>query len=501
MPAPTEPRATWFRAVERTFARVGAWLRDAAAPGVMAAAIASGGGSGSSASSGPGAMSFLEPSTRSYMEWSPALLRAAEISADGGQLQLAADLCDAMIADDRIKAVLDSRTDALLGRSITFDEGIGRKRKAALKAIQAEEDWYASFPETELKLLHAWGVMLGVGLAEIVWTEDPAHGGRVLPKLSVKNPRWLRYDYDARAWKLTVADEGGGTREITITPGDGKWILYTPYGAGRPWVYGAYRALSRWTLLKRYAIQDWGFYSERHGLGMLVAIGAEGTREQRQEIAADLRALGRNIGIALPKGFDLKLVEASANTWQTYKAQIDTADNGAAVTILGQNLTTQVNDGSKAATTEHGKVALGRTKADGETLSTTLHFQALQHWALFNFGDARLAPWPAWDTTPTEDLKDRAAMLQMLSQSVASLRQSGAPIDVRALLEEFAVPLLEGPPDKRGQIFAYHMAAGVVTINEVRESLGLPAIEGGDKLITPANTNGTPDKTDAAQAA
>lgn len=444
-------------------------------------------------------IAYLEPSTRAYRDWTPALLRAAEISADSGSLSLAADLVDSMFADDRIKAVLDSRTDALLARELTFAEGAGRRKRAAKRALEADEDWWAAFPETDLKLLHGWGIMLGVAIAEIRWER---RGGRRVPRIEVKNPRYLRWDWDARAWKLRIAkaaNDNGSTEEVTITPGDGKWIVYTPYGSHRPWTFGAYRALSRWCLLKRYAIQDWGFYSERRGQGTWVASGAKGSKEQRAELTDVLRSLARNAAIVLPDGVKLELVESTASNWETFKAQIDTADNGTAVTVLGQNLTTQNDGGSRAATTEHGKVALGRTKADAETLSTTLREQALTWWADFNFGERALAPWPVWDTTPTEDRKDRAAMLQMLAQSIGSLRTAGAPIDVRGVLEQFGLPMLpEGTVDKRGQIFAWHATVGAVSKNEIREGVGLEPREGGDDLIVPQTTTGTAPPAQAA---
>lgn len=440
-------------------------------------------------------LEFLEPSVRAYQEWSPALLRAAEISADSGFLLFAADLCDAMIADDRIKAVLDSRTDSLLGRSLSFDEGLGRRRRAAVNALDAEEDWWSAFRESDVKLLHAWGLMLGVGLAEIRWEEAPG-SGRLIPRLDVKNPRFLRWDWQTRRWLLTVAEsnEDGtsyGQTEIEITPGDGKWVLYTPYGSVRPWVFGAYRALSRWTLLKRYAVQDWGFYSERQGMGMLAISGDGGTKEQRQEMAADVKRVGRNLGFLLPKGFTAQMIESTARSWDTFKAQIDAADNGAAVTLLGQNLSTQISagDGSKAAASEHGKVALGRTKADAETLSTTFHDQVLTWWALFNFGDARLAPWPVWDCTPIEDLKDRAAALQMLGQFIASASAASVPIDFGALCEEFRIPVYPVAEDRpKSQIYQYDLQFGIVTKNERRSAIGLPPTADGNVPPQPLNS-------------
>lgn len=384
---------------------------------------------------------YAEPQVRAYREWTPGLLRSAEVQADGGTLGLASDLCESLFSDDRVKAVLDTRTDALLSLPLSFEAGLGRRKRAAVRALDLEEDWWSGpGVETELKLLQAWGLALGVGLAENVWVE---HGSRVVPRLVVKHPRHLRYDHAARTWMLTVDNP---RREIPIVPGDGKWVLYTPYGSMRPWSHGAYRALSRWALLKYLAISDWGFYSERHGNGTLVVTGANGTAEQRREIAADLQNLGRNSSLALPEGFKLELLEATAKTYETFVSQINAADNGFAVSLLGQNLTTQVTAGSHAAATVHGRVALGRTRSDAETLATCLHWQVLRPWAEYNFGDVNLAPWPKWDAEPTQDVKERAAVLQMVAQAISTMTTAGAPIDVRALLEDFGVPMLATDP-------------------------------------------------------
>lgn len=393
----------------------------------------------------PVVVALSEPLIRSFQTWSPALIKAAEMMADGGNLRLAADLCEWLFSDDRVKAVLDSRTDSLLGLDLSFEMGLGRKKGQAVRALEAGEDWWAAYPETELKLLQAWGLILGVGLGRHAWEMK---GDRLIPKLVVINPRHLRFDWSTRKWMLTVLDgEGPDAKqsEVEVTPGDGTWVMYTPYGSVRPWVYGAYRALGRWVLLKQLAIGDWAFFSERQGMGTWAALGADGDHDTRKEIAEDISSLGRNAVIALPAGFDLKLIESTARNWETFSKQIETSDNGVAVTLLGQNLTTQNDGGSNAATTQHGKTALGRTKSDVETLSTTLHDQSLTWWALFNFGDAALAPWPVWNTTPEKDLKERAATVQMVSQAVSAFYTARAPVDVAALLAEFLIPLLPAP--------------------------------------------------------
>lgn len=437
-------------------------------------------------------LDYYEPATRAYNDWTPALLKQSELTADSGYLALAAELCETLMADDRVKAVLDTRTDALLGLPLSFEAALdGRKGKKPVTALEAGEDWWAAFPETSVKQLHAWGIVLGIGLARLVWRE---HDGRAVPTLSVKNPRHLRWDWKTRQWLLTVAKADGiGTEEIVVNPGDGTWLLYTPYGTNRPWSQGAWRALSRWCLLKRYAVQDWGFYSDRHGNGMLVVSGASENHEARKQLASDLRKIGRNAVIPLPKNLDMKLVEATAKTYETFVAQIETADNGAAVTLLGQNLTTQAGNASGTSATVHGRVALGRTKADAETLATCIHDQALTYWAAFNFGDSRAAPWPWWDTTPTADQKERASVVQMVAQGLGTLLANGVlrVADARRMLAEFGVYAEEVAEQltSKAPIFAYHIQAGVVTLNEVRASLGLPPLPDGDRLtgqVSPA---------------
>lgn len=401
-----------------------------------------------------------EPSARGSVSWTPALIRSAELSADAGNFRLSAELWETMLgADDRIRAVVDTRTDTLLGLPLCFEQsGDGRKSGVVVNSLEgARGDWWFAFPTSEQKLIHSWVVGLNIGLGQIVWHK---RNGRDVPRLHAKSPRHLRWDWPTRKWMLTVAD-GVGTKEIEIVPGNGEWVLFTPSGESRPWIHGAYRALSRWTLLKQYGLQDLGYYSERHGQGILVAeaeamagqqtvaTGAASKKGVREAIAADLQQLGANSALALPPGYKLRLVEAQARTWEAFVAQIKLADNGAAVTVLGQNLTTEVSSGTNAATSEHGKVALGRVKFDNEWQSTGYRTQVLEFYSEFNWGDPELAPWPMRDTCLPEDEKAKATVRQLDAQADATL-----------------------------------VGSGIETPNEARARRGLPPKDGGDELRT-----------------
>lgn len=420
-----------------------------------------------------------EPSSRSSVSWTPALIRSAELSADAGNFRLAAELWETMLgADDRIRAVVDTRTDTLLGLPLAFEaSGDGRKSGRVVSDLEGPRgDWWFSFPTSEQKLVHSWVLGLNIGLGQIVWHK---RNGRDVPRLHAKSPRHLRWDWSTRKWMLTVAD-GATTKEIVITPGDGQWVLFTPSGESRPWIHGAYRALSRWTLLKQYGLQDLGYYSERHGQGILVAEAEQMTGQQsavtvaggsasnknvRAEIAADLQQLGANSALALPPGFRLRLIEAQARTWEAFVQQIKLADNGAAVTILGQNLTTQAGDtGAQGAADAQSKVAHGRVKFDNEWQSTGYRTQVLEFYAEFNHGDRELAPWPVRDVRLPEDEKAKATARQLNAQADATL-----------------------------------VGGGIATPNEMRARNGLPPIEGGDELKkepAPASTPPQPADED-----
>jgi hypothetical protein len=388
-----------------------------------------------------------EPPVRTFVEWTPSLVRSAEVLADGGNLRMAADLCEALLTDDRVQGVLGARVRGLLGLDLSFEaSGDRRRSKRAVKALDLEEDWWASFPEAELARLLSWGILLGVGLGALRWTPRD-DGTRVLPVLEGRHARYLSYDWTDRGWRLLV--ESGG--EIPLQPGDGTWVLHAPYGAQRPWAHGAWRALARWWLLKTYARQDWARHSEVHGTPIRAGVAPVGShKNDREELAADLAGLGHDTGLCLPPGYDLKLVEATARTWEMFREQIRMADAGTAIMLAGQNLTTEVSGGSLAAAQVHQAIRADLIRADGESTATDLHHQALRPWATLNFGDADLAPWPAWATDPPADLVALGAGYTALGEGItamnAALAGTGQHVDAVALLTARGIPLRVGDP-------------------------------------------------------
>lgn len=374
-----------------------------------------------------------EPSAWGRTEWSPADLGTAWRLAQAGNLTLAAELAEAALADDRVQAVLGTRVRGLLGLPLTFEPPNNREGKTIIRALEA--DFWSFAPEESLYQLISWGLLLGVGLARLDWQEGES--GRLLPVLEVWHPRNLGYDPQRGAWYVQTRE---GSR---VEPRPGAWWLYTPYGSRRPWASGLWRALAVPWLVKQDAVRYWARDNEVGAIRVGSASGPT-TAEAREQLARDLADLGSSTGIALPEGYQLQILAPSGEVWRSKEAAIGWANTALATAILGQNLTTEVQRGSFAAARVHDAVRRDLLEADAEGLATSLREHALSYWAEFNYGDARLAPWPRWDTELPEDTAQTAETLSKLAQAVATLTQAGAPVDVPALLETYGVPLVQG---------------------------------------------------------
>jgi phage gp29-like protein len=232
-----------------------------------------------------------------------------------------------------------------------------------------------------------------------------------------------------------------------VIPGEGKWVLFTPYGKKRPWSFGAWRPISRWWLMKSYAMEDAARHSELHGQGLLIGTVAKGTKEpERKKMSRQLNQRGREASMVVEEGNSVALIEASANTWEMFQGIWDSANKAISVIFLGQNLSTDVSGGSLAATDTHEGIELRVLRGYGLAIAECLHFCAIRPWARVNHGSEAAAPLPCWDPSPPEDVKLKADTLLAQAQAIATCATLPPEVDRRALLERGGIPLLD--PDK-----------------------------------------------------
>lgn len=295
----------------------------------------------------------------SFSDWDNlAKVKVALSALEGGDFGQAADLVDAMMRDDRISGVMDARLDALQSLELDFEPPAGEEEndRAGELAEQVERNWTRMFPESAVRDLRFWGLWLGCGFAQTPWEL----GERWTPKLEVWHPRNLRWDELNGA--LTVTARQG---QVQVVGGDGRWVVYTPFGARRGWMRGLVRSLAVPWLIRQWALRDWSGHSEAHGSPAKKAKVPPGAdQETKKKFLREVAGLAKRTAVLLEQGskvqgaeipgYDVELLEATADGHLVFKELLDAMNASIAVRVKGSNLTSEVKGGSFAATAVHG---------------------------------------------------------------------------------------------------------------------------------------------------
>ena len=388
------------------------------------------------------------PVGRVFTRWTTDDLEVAEALTNGGSLQRAADLCWALLGDGRVRGALETRVKGLLRLPLAWDErGDGRSAGRVVRALEGG-DWYDAHSEAALASLAAWGILLGVGIAQRVWT---LRDGRWLGVLKPYDARHLRWDAQRRRWRVRTA-----AGEVDIVPGDRRWVLYapscsgTPDGDERPWMYGAWRGCARPWLGKYFAWGDWMHHSEVHGSPIRTwengtDAASTPSKAVRDGLTNALADIAGNTAIGPPPGIPrLALLEAVGKTWEQFPAAISAASIEVAIAITGQSSSTEIVAGQDTGATLHGRVRQDLIEGDAQTLSTCLHDQALTDYAEINYGARELAPWPRWKTDPPANAKARGDAMSALGagiQAADAAAPEGMRVDRKAVFEQAGIPL------------------------------------------------------------
>ncbi len=355
------------------------------------------------------------------------------------------DFVETMMRDDRIMGVLSTRTHGLLGLPLSFK---GRNA-AAIETLTGVEDeggeWESMHDESELAKLLGWGLTLGVGLAQRI-PLPRVIGQPHRYKIQTWSPRWLVYYYtpvNGAHWNL-ITENG----MIPIVPGDGEWILFTPYGQRRPWAEGAWKALELPWLLKHFSLEDRANFSEVLGSPLWLGTTTSGaTEKQRARYLSQLRGLGKNGKMVLPQGWDMKLIEAggSGKSGDVFSQQIHDANEGITIALAGQVVTTEGTAGFSDGNV-HDVIKQDLIRFDGKRLSSCLYEQSLKPWARLNYGSATDAPRPKWQTKKPADASEKADGLGKLGDAItkldAALAAHGMKCDVKKIVAEMDLPVL-----------------------------------------------------------
>jgi phage gp29-like protein len=400
-----------------------------------------------------------EPQAGLVSRWTIGKVERALDRLEQGEFLDAALLAEAMGRDDRITSCWTTLYQTVLGLPFEMQpsaDGDQRKAKAVAKDFGGK--WFDCFPEDVETEVLFWRVFLGFCVCQVVvdTKADWRH------RLEVWNPQYLSYDSTTRQLVANTT-----TGQVPVVHGDGQWVVFGGR-ARRPWRQGAIRSLAVPWLVRQFAWRDWARYSERHGSpilkimfpassgGQAVGGGVSGSNEN--EWYARVQSLGRNAFAYLPQGvgaegenFDLQLLESKANTHEGFEKLIVRADTSIAVRLLGQNLTTEVQGGSYAAATAHGRVFQGYLAGIVEGEATDARSGVCQPWAQRVYGSVDLGPWPRRCADPPEDKAARAKAGEALGKALSSFDTAGFEVEnAEELAEQYGFELKKREPSELG---------------------------------------------------
>lgn len=377
-----------------------------------------------------------------------AAVKSALYSMSAGHFEPAARLCDEFRGDDRIGALLETRIEALasLPVEVTASKRTGKKKKAQKVAEEVEGAWSTWFPAAEAKKLHEWGLNLGFGISELIWDTSE---GQWAPSLKTWDLRYCYWRWDTRSFWLITMDGN-----VEVHPGDGHWVVYAPHGYARSWMFGLARPFALQYLTRRWTARDWARWCEIHGMPIRLGIvPAEGVEDPvKRSFINDLLFLGGEAVVRAEQdqtghGFDVRLIEAASQSWQGFQKFLEKVDENLAVRVLGQNLTTSAKAGGSYALGDvHDRIRSERTEGDATSIGACFTEQVVKPWAVYNYGDALLAPSATWSTRPPEDRAATAKTFLDAGNALKTLRSGGLNVDREQFAKAFRIPLVDGDP-------------------------------------------------------
>lgn len=425
--------------------------------------------------------------------WTPALLETAQKNASNGNYTELGGIVEWIRADVRVRGCLESRISGLTSCEKVYTP-IGEVGSPTDYTAQLKEDLPEMLSSSVVSDILTIGLLAGFAVAQLTWKNADRLDGsiRSLASINVFHPSNL-----VMKDSQLIATDRDNVQHIVDPSKYGEWLVFYPFGVERAYSKGYWRVLSFLTLAKYYGNTDLLRYSEKHGQGIVAAtvekdaidnLGADNINSARAELVNFFKNMGREKGIALPPGFDIKLIESSADTSAVFQAILDMADKAISIALLGQNLTTDVSSGSLAASKTHSQVKQEIVDSDVNALCSCLREQVIKVWAAYNFGDPNLAPQFTYDTSEAEDLGAIVTTWRSTADAIKSWNDLGVPVDFLAAAKRVGLPVIEGKELTKsgGQVYEYHYKYGLLTVNEGRASIGLPAIAGGDKVVSEA---------------
>lgn len=370
---------------------------------------------------------------------------------DAGNFVQSAGLIDEMKTDDRLLALMGTRTAGLLSCPLHITAARNRRKDRKVAELlggdgQDEKGiWRDIVSPKVIRTMLVWGLFLGFSLAEQVVDQETGK-----PRLVPWHPSKVRWDWSYERFVLQAKPGQVYLPRYDVEKPDGKWFMYCPFGVKLGWRDAFVRALAEKYLMVRWCERDWARFCEKHGLAIIeAAIPSAASGPEKHAFLRGIENLGSEGVVFAPKSDDgkpsygIELKECVAQTWQAFQAFKASLYTDFAILMLGQNLTTEAKGGGLGGgeAKTHDQVRTDIKEFDAE-IGPEIQTQIFGPFCENNCGDRALTPTVEFQTTPPADAKTLGDGHLATATAIKAYQDAGVEVDGEAMAIAAGAPML-----------------------------------------------------------
>lgn len=300
-----------------------------------------------------------------------------------------------LLSDAHLGGCVTSRKAGVRSLEWEIDRGKAKSRQAKdIQKVFADLDIDRIIGE----ILNA--PLFGYQPLEIAWSRAEGTEGHIYPEDVVGKPqRWFVFNEQNELRFLTKENTSGEQlpeRKFLLARHEPTYA--NPYG---------FASLSRcfWPVtFKKGGFKFWVMFAEKYGMPFLVGKHPRGAGKSETDALADMLTQMIQDAIAVipdDSSVEIMTVEGRASG-DIYNKLIEACKGEMSIAMLGQNLTTQVQGGSYAATESHMEVRKDITDGDKKIVQQT--FNTLIRWVYeWNYSE-RVSAYPKFIMYEEEDV-------------------------------------------------------------------------------------------------
>lgn len=431
--------------------------------------------------------------------WSLETIRSARDAQLRGQFDLPVRMAEAFRTNDALFTAYNARVSTQSAVKLLWSAADTEPGKVVAKRAELSIHTPQHARESILGTLANHGI--AIGYVQHAVHDDPEHGPTVAMTLTEWPLEHVRYNPSSCTLETRTTELG----TITITHGDGRWIIFRKFGFA-PWTQDACVLPGALLWAAHGAgISDWAAASFSHGQSKVVATLKEGvTIGDGATLTAEAEAVlnvvsalvnGESGAGVLPHGTETKLLFNGSTAWQVFDALVLNREKAAQRIYLGTDAALGSQGGAPGIDIAAlFNVASTRIQGDLECLERGFREGMILPWSVLHgvaLADVSKLTYAMPDVDGERRSAQEAAAMTRLGEMIGTMKAAGLIVSqdtVGALTKILGVTVhceLASPDKKAVPLqLAPTDIARVVRVKEAREAQGLttPLGEGRDDM-------------------